>query len=210
MMLQRAGSCSLRVRRFGFPADQSLRIEKHGKNAARLASGRGQPELVEHTGNVLLHGALGDHQPFGDSGVGVAGGHQFENLTFAGGEPVQWVTPPAPEQRRDDLRIDRGSTAGDTPHRVHELADIANAIFEQVSHLLRRLRQQLQGQAQLHILRQDQDRGAGMIPADAQGRPHALVGVRGRQPDVDDHDVWRLNADQVEQVVGIVVRRGDM
>ena len=74
-------------------------------------------------------------------GLEVPGGHQLEHLTLAGGEPGQRViAAPAPEQRRDDLRIDRGSAAGDPSYGVDELADIADPILQQVSDPFRRLR----------------------------------------------------------------------
>ena len=41
----------------------------------------------------------------------------------------------------------------------------------------------------------------------SQRRPQPLVGVRGRQPDVDDGDVGRLAADRGQQVVGVVAAR---
>jgi hypothetical protein len=49
-----------------------------------------------------------------------------------------------------------------------------------------------------------------VVLADVQRGPHALVGVRRRQPDVDDDHVRRVGPDPHEQLVGRAALRGDL
>src|SRR5918996_2793076 len=83
-------------------------IQQDCEHAARLAPARGQAELAEDAGDVLLDGAERDHELVCYPLVRAAFGHQFEYLALAWrqfGERI--VAPTLGEQGRDDDRVDR-------------------------------------------------------------------------------------------------------
>ena len=45
----------------------------------------------------------------------------------------------AGQERRNDLRVDRGAAVADSPDRVNEIGDLADAVFEQIAGSLRRV-----------------------------------------------------------------------
>ena len=94
----------------------------------------GQLELPEDVADVLLGRALGDAEQLGDPDVRPALGHRREDLALARGQGRQRVVGPvADHELGDDLGIERRPAAGDAAQRVHELADVADAVLEQVA-----------------------------------------------------------------------------
>src|SRR5215207_5963207 len=56
---------------------------EHGEHAAVVVAASAQAELLEDARDVLLHGALGDHEPLGDALVRAALRHQLEHFALA-------------------------------------------------------------------------------------------------------------------------------
>ena len=55
----------------------------------------------------------------------------------------------------------------------------------------------------LGVRRQDQDRGVRVLPADLVGGVQAFGGMAGRHPDIHDHQLGPLLADQLKKPRGI-------
>jgi len=63
--------------------------------------------------------------------------------------------------------------------------------------------QQLHGVVHLDMRREDQDGGLGKFLADHPSRLQAFDGVRGRHPDVGDHEVGDVLPDEVGELGGV-------
>src|SRR5438093_4810130 len=59
---------------------------QHGQDAPRLTAGRGQTELAEDAGDVLLDSTQRDHELVRDPLIRAAGRHQLEHLALARGQ----------------------------------------------------------------------------------------------------------------------------
>ena len=136
----------------------------------------------------------------GDPDVGLALRHRGEHLPLARRErrePV--VAPAADHQLGDDLRVERRPAGRDARERVHELADVGDAVLEQVADAAAPVREQLARVLALDVLAEHEDRGAGHPPARLDRRPQALVALGRRHPDVDHRHVRPLLDDRVHQ-----------
>ena len=117
-------------------------------------------------------------------------GHRREDLALARRERGERVVGPVPDhQLGDHLGIEGGPAAGDAPQGVHELADVADAVLEQVADAAGAVGEQLGRVLALDVLAEDEDRRAGHAPARLDRRPQALVALGRRHPDVDDRHV---------------------
>ena len=85
--------------------------------------------------------------------------------------------------------------------RVRELGHVGDAVLEEVADALVARLEQLARVRGNEVLREEQDAGARVQPADRLGGAHALVGARRRHADVDDGDVGRLVGHVLEQLV---------
>ena len=65
-------------------------------------------------------------------------------------------TPPAREQLRDDLRIERGAAGRDAPHGVDEVVDVHDPVLQQVADATAAVGEQLRRVGLLDVLRDDQ------------------------------------------------------
>src|SRR5581483_526007 len=83
-----------------------------------------------------------------------------------------------------------------------ELADVADAVLQEVAHPLGAVGEQVEGVLRLDVLREHEHGGAGMALADLAGRAQALVRVGGRHPDVHHRHVRAVRADLQEQLLG--------
>ena len=118
-------------------------------------------------------------------------GHHGEDLHLSVGKFVEGPPlPAAAEETADDARIDDALTRADSPERVGQDGRVVDPLLEHVSGAGRVVLEQRGRVARLQVARQQQNRGAGMPPADDIGRLQALVGMRGRHLAV----VWPLAA----------------
>ena len=86
-----------------------------------------QAELGEDPLGVLLHGPLGDHHDLGDAGVGVALGHEGQDLPLAGRELGERVVAPASlEDLGDDVGVQDELAARHPLDRAEEGVDVAD------------------------------------------------------------------------------------
>ena len=99
------------------------------------------------------------------------------------------VRAPRDHELGDDLGIERGPAAGDTPKRIHELADVRDTILQQVAHAAGPIGEQLGRILALDVLAEDEDGRARDQSAGFDRGAEPLVALGGRHPDVDDRDV---------------------
>src|SRR5262249_41542777 len=133
------------------------------------------------------------------------------HLALARRQAVEERVPPAAAQElRDDRGIDRGATDGDATDRRREFLDVAHAVLEQVADALGRLLEEVHGEPELDVLRQDEHADRRVVRSDLLGGADALVVVRRRQTDVDDRDLRRVTAHLEQQLVRRIARADDV
>jgi hypothetical protein len=163
---------------------------------------QGQVELAEDRAEVLADRALADHQGRGDRGVGLALGHQREDLLLAGGQPGQRVAS-VPDQLPYDLGVDDGAALGHPAHGVDELLDVADAFLEEIADAGAFAGvEQILDVAALDVLAEHQDGQTGVVAAQFDGGAQSLVGEARRHPDVGHHDVGAVLGDGAGELVG--------
>src|SRR3954451_4447758 len=166
--------------------------------------GRGQVQLREDAGDVLLHGPLGDDERLGDAVVGTALRHVTEDLSLARAECRQRVLPPtAPDEARDDFGIECRAAFPDPTHAVNEAVDVRDAVLQQIADALRVVGQQLERVGLLDVLGEHEHARLRLLGPDGRGRTQTLVGLRRRHADVDQRDVGLVCADLAQQVLRV-------
>jgi hypothetical protein len=91
-----------------------------------------------------------------------------------------------------------------------EFLDVADPVLQQVSHPVRRVSEQLHREPELDVLRQHEHSDRGVAGADLERRAQALVLVRRRQADVDDHRVDRVTVHLQQELVGAPAAGDDL
>jgi len=87
---------------------------EHGKHAAVISRRLAEPELGDDLADVGLHGLGAKDQLVADALVGVALGHQGEDLTLAVCQlSERAAVAPAGHEPRDDGRVDDALALGD-------------------------------------------------------------------------------------------------
>ena len=109
----------------------------------------------------------------------------------------------------DHLGIERGAAASDAAQRVHELADVADAVLEQVADAARAIREELRGVLPLDVLAEDEHGRAGHATARLDRRAQALVPLARRHPDVDDGHVRAVGHDGFDERRAVTDLRDD-
>src|SRR3954451_487404 len=190
-------------RRIRSRSELGLHVREHRENAPTVVLARWEAELVEDRAHVLLHGGLGDVQTLADRPVRAAFGDQLEHLVLARRQRSQRaVVSGVRQQRRHHLGIEGGAAAGHPSQRAGEVRRVRHAVLEQIAEALRRLGQQLRGDADLHVLREQHDAHVRMAAADLVRGLDALVGLRRRHADVDDGHIGLVLVHRREQLVG--------
>jgi EmrB/QacA subfamily drug resistance transporter len=109
-------------------------VGEDGQNPPVVGVGLDEPELAEDVLDVLLDRALGDVERSGDGVVGAAFSHEGENLPFARRKRVEpLVAPAAGEKLAHHFGIEHGPARGDRADRRNKVADIGDAVLEQVA-----------------------------------------------------------------------------
>ena len=142
----------------------------------------------------------------GDRRVRGARGDQAEHLALAAGEPGDRAglePQPVPHQGVDDVRVDDALAATHRLQRRHQVLDVGDPLLEQVAAPGAAPGHQGQRSLGVGVLGQHDDPELGVGATEALGGADALVGVRGRHPDVGEHDVGLLLADRVEQLAEV-------
>jgi GntR family transcriptional regulator/MocR family aminotransferase len=153
-------------------AGSALQVGQHGEHAPVVVVGRLQVELSEDGGGVPGHGAFGDDEALGDSGVRPAFGHKGEHLTLARAECADTgVAGVTGEQTGDDLRVHGGATGRDPADGIDKLGAVEHPVLEQIADAAAAAGQQLTGVQLLDVLGQDQYRQPGCLrPAASAAR----------------------------------------
>jgi hypothetical protein len=136
---------------------------------------------------------------------------ELQHLALTRREPLERVAlPAAPDELRDDRRVECRAALRDAPHRGRELLHVRDAVLEQVADTLGALRQQLHRVGRLDVLRQHEHAGRGEALADLLGGAQALVGLRRRHADVHHGHVRLVHGDVAQQVLGRPRLRDDL
>ena len=131
-----------------------------------------------------------DRQPVGDALVGEPLGHQREHLALARREVVERVLPAAAaEHPRDHLGVERRPAAARPSDRLDEVAEVGDAVLEQVADAARVVADELGHEALDEVLGEHEHADLGLLAPDLDRRPQPVVGEVRRHPDVDDRDV---------------------
>jgi hypothetical protein len=85
------------------------------------------------------------------------------------------------EQRPDDLRVEHGAALRDAGDGLEEVADVGDAVFQQVAHARRGPGEQLGRGPGLDVLGEDEHADLRMVVMDRLGSAQSLVGVGGRR-----------------------------
>ena len=98
-----------------------------------------------------------------------------------------------------DLGIERRTAPGDAPQRIHEVADIADPVLQEVTDPACPIREELRRILPLDVLAEDEDGGARHAPPRLDRGAQTLVALGGRHPDVDDRDVRTMGDDGLDE-----------
>src|SRR6266511_5185628 len=167
-------------------------------------------ELREDVPDVLLARSLGEPELTGDAGVRAALGHQGQHLAFPYCEDGERVRAPSDlDQCLHETRVDDRSARSDPPQRLDELVHVQDAALEQVADPIAG-GEQFRRLLDLDVCRQDEDAGLRKLVADRVGGLEPLGRVRGRHPNVDDHELWLMFAHELDQLVCVARLAGDL
>ena len=105
-------------------------VGEDGENPAVLSVVGRQAELGEDVADVFFHRAGGEHQPPRDGCVGMALGHQCQELPFARGQCRQGTVPALPgQQLGNDLGVEHRRAAGDPVRASRNSSTLATRSF---------------------------------------------------------------------------------
>src|SRR6516164_7642920 len=201
------------LRGYGWPV-ALLRVQEgdHGQDPPVIVGRGWQAQRGEDVLDVFLDGVLGDEQPFRDRLVGPSLGHQPEYLPLPVGELLERIAvPPGPaDQLAHHRRIQHRTALAYLTHAGGEPGQVRHPLLEQVADALGASGQQLECIPGVHVLRQDQDADPRVTLPDYHRRLQALVGVRGRHPDVDDRDVRVVAVHLFQQFGAVGGQPGDL
>ena len=177
-------------------------MHEHGLDPAVEVGLLGQAELGEDRVGVLLDRPLRQHERAGDGGVGLAGGHLGEHLALAGRQPVELARRRPPvrrDQALDDLGVDHRAAGGDLADGGEELADLADALLQQVGAALAAVLEQGQRVGRVVVLAEHDDAHRRVVGAQPGGQGDALVRARRGHADVGHDDVRVVVGDECLQ-----------
>ena len=182
------------------PAALRPEIGQDGEDAAVVVLRVGQVQLSEDVADVLLGGTFRDPEQGADPDVCPTLGHGREHFAFPRRERGERVIRPARHhQLRDDLRIERRATAGDASERVHELADVADAILEEVPDTTTAIGEEFRRVLPFDVLAQDEHRRPRHLAAGLDRGSEAFVTLRRRHPNVHDGHVRAVGDDRLDE-----------
>ena len=107
---------------------------------------------------------------------------------------------PAPEHPRDDLGVERRPALRDRAHGLDEVAEVGDAVLEQVADAARVVADELGHEALDQVLGEHEHADVRLPAPDLDRRPQPVVGEVRRHPDVDHRDVGLVRADLAQQV----------
>lgn len=187
----------------------AVEVGEDGEDAAAVVGGGGEVEFGEDVVDVFADGFFGDVEASGDGGVGAAFGHFGEDFAFAGGELAEGALAVlAGEELGDDGGVHGGAAGGDAADGFDELADVEDAVFEEVADASGVVGEEFAGVELFDVLGEDEDGQAGDLGAGGDGGLEAFVGEGGGESDVDDGDVGVVVGEGFVEV-GAVVDGGD-
>jgi hypothetical protein len=165
----------------------------------------GDVELGEDVADVGFDGAFADDEPVGDAGVGESFGHELEYAALTLREPPDGPVIERGDEAGNDGGIEGGPTGGDAFGGGEELADLEDAVFEEVAESA--VGDEGDGMGGLDVLREDEHTDLGMLLLHSAGGAGAFVGEGGRHADVDDGEIGAFAFHGGQQLVGVAERR---
>jgi hypothetical protein len=158
-----------------------------------------QAQLSEDAVHVLLDRPLRHPDLTGDARVGTPLGHQREDLALPRREVVERIVRATRgNELLDDRRIDDRSPPKDAPERVHELVDVRDAALQEIAAPLA-APDQVHRVLDLHVRGENENCNRGVLGTDHACGVEALGRVGRRHPDVHDHEVRPVLADEREE-----------
>lgn len=113
----------------------------------------GEVEFGEDVADVGFGSSWVESELFGDGGVGVALGHEGEDLSFSFGEAVEFaVVVWSLDELGDDVGVDDAAAVGDSVEGVEEGVDFGDSVFEEVADAGGALFEQFDGVSGLDVL----------------------------------------------------------
>src|SRR5262249_9787638 len=131
-----------------------FQVGEHGQYPGVVAAGLLKSELSEDARDVLLDRADGEHERMRDPCVRAALGHQRQHLALARRELRQRaVVLTLGDELRYHVWVQCRPATRHTLDRVDEVADVHDAVLEQVANAAAALSEQLGGVGRLYVLR---------------------------------------------------------
>ena len=162
-----------------------------------------KPQLAEDAVHVLRDGPVRHPQATCDTGVRSALGHQRQDLSLTRSQLLEWVVDPTrSNEGLDKRRIDGGATPRDPLEGFEKLAHVRNAALQEVAASVT-TRQELRGVLHLDVGREDEDPNIWKLLPDRAGGLETLRRVRRWHPNIHEHQVGCLLADEVQQAPSI-------
>lgn len=187
----------------------AVEVGEDGEDAAAVVGGGREVEFGEDVVDVFADGFFGDVEASGDGGVGASFGHFGEDFAFAGGELGEGAALVlAGEELGDDGGVHGGAAGGDAADGFDELADVEDAVLEEVADSAFGVGEEFAGVELFDVLGEDEDGESGDLGAGSDGCLEAFVGEGGGESDVDDGDVGFVFGEGCVEV-GSVVDCGD-
>ena len=149
----------------------------------------------------------------GDRGVVLALGHLAQHVAFARRQLVERGCLGARlggNEALDDLGIDDRASRRHLPDRADELAEVVDALLEQVATSCGAALEQRERVARLGVLAEDDDPDLRMRLPEPSRCLDALVDAARGHADVGDDDVRSLRLDGGEQRVQVLADRDDL
>ena len=129
--------------------------------------------------------------------------HEGQHLALPVAEHVEGVRP---DERLDEQGVHERAPGGHPLERALEHVAAQHVVLEQVPDARRRPVEEHGGVRGDEVLREHEHADVRVPGADEVGEPQALVGVGGRHPDVEQHDVGGMRTDQCRNRVGADAR----
>ena len=158
----------------------AVEVGEDGQDASAVVCGGGEVEFGEDVVDVLADGFVGDVEALGDGGVGASFGHFGEDFAFAGGELGQGgALVLGGEELGDDGGVHGGAAGGDSVDGFDELADVEEAVLEEVADGAGVVGEELAGVELFDMLGEHEDGQAGELGAGGYGGLESFVGEGG-------------------------------
>lgn len=160
--------------------DGSVEVGQDRQDSAAVVGGGWQVEFGEDVVDVFADGFVSDVEALGDGGVGAAFGHFGQDFAFAWGELGQRAALVLTcQELGDDGGVHGGAACGHALDGFDELADVEDAVLEEVADTAGVVGEQFAGVELFDVLGEHKDGQAGDVAACGDGCLQTFVGEGG-------------------------------